>query len=94
MATVYVIQVWVYHGVGTQGWRTARQRSGEPYRFRTCEAALSAMREHFGNLREGSSVRVHAITEAADASATRAAPLDPSANNATPHPHRPGDPRP
>lgn len=64
MATVYVIQVWVFHGVGTQGWRTVRRQFGDhPYRFRTREAALAAMRQHFGNLAEGSSVRVHAVTE-------------------------------
>ena len=63
MSTVYVIQVWVFHGVGTQGWRTVTRRFGEPYQFQTREAALEAMREHFGNLREGNSVRVHAISE-------------------------------
>lgn len=62
MSTVYVIQVWVFHGVGTQGWRTVTQRFGEPYRFRTRESALEAMREHFGNLQEGTSVRVHMLT--------------------------------
>lgn len=64
MATVYVIQVWVFHGVGTQGWRTVRRSFGEhPYRFLTRESALAAMREHFGNLAEGSSVRVHEVNE-------------------------------
>jgi hypothetical protein len=63
MATVYVIQVWVHHGVGTQGWRSVGRRVGEHYRFRTREAALDAMRQHFGNLQEGHSVRVQAIEE-------------------------------
>lgn len=63
MATVYVIQVWAYHGSGMQGWRTASRRAGVPYRFRTREAAVAAMREHFGNLREGVGVRVHAIPD-------------------------------
>jgi hypothetical protein len=63
MATVYVIQVWVHHGVGTQGWRSGGRRVGEHYRFRTRGAALDAMRQHFGNLREDHSVRVHAIEE-------------------------------
>jgi hypothetical protein len=63
MATVYVIQVWVHHGVGTQGWRSVGRRVGEHYRFRTRGAALDAMRQHFGNLREDHSVRVHAIED-------------------------------
>jgi hypothetical protein len=63
MATVYVIQIWVHHGVGTQGWRSVGRRVGEHYRFSTREAALEAMRQHFGNLQEGHSVRVHAIEE-------------------------------
>ncbi len=66
MATVYVIQVWAYHGSGMQGWRTASRQAGVPYRFSTREAAEAAMREHFGNLREGVGVRVHAVVEAGD----------------------------
>jgi hypothetical protein len=61
MSEVYVIQVWAYHGVGTQGWRTVSQRFGEPYVFRTRAAAEAAMRKHFGNLRQGSSVRVQSM---------------------------------
>jgi hypothetical protein len=61
MPVVYVIQVMAYHGVGTQGWRTVSRKTGEPYRFRTREAALEAMRTHFANLREGIHVRVQAL---------------------------------
>ena len=59
----YVIQVWAYHGSGMQGWRTASRQAGEPYRFRTREAALEAMQTHFSNLREGVSVRVHEVED-------------------------------
>lgn len=61
MAELYVIQVWAYHGVGTQGWRTVSRRSGEPYVFRSRQDAEAAMRKHFGSLREGSGVRVHTL---------------------------------
>jgi hypothetical protein len=61
MPVVYVIQVMAYHGVGTQGWRTVSRKTGEPYRFRTREAALEVMRAHFANLREGIHVRVQAL---------------------------------
>lgn len=70
MAKVYVIQVWAYHGSGMQGWRTASRQAGVPYQFHTREAAVAAMREHFGNLREGVSVRVQAISEETAADAT------------------------
>ncbi|PON16549.1 hypothetical protein C2W62_17900 [Candidatus Entotheonella serta] len=63
MAIFYVIQVWAYHGSGMQGWRTASRQAGVPYRFRTREAAVTAMQEHFGNLREGVGVRVHAVSD-------------------------------
>jgi hypothetical protein len=66
MATIYVIQVWAYHGSGMQGWRTVSRRVGEHYRFRTRNEALQAMRTHFGNLREGSGVRVHEIADHTD----------------------------
>jgi len=62
MAAFYVIQVWAYHGSGMQGWRTASRQAGIPYRFHTREAAVAAMREHFSNLREGSGVRVQAMS--------------------------------
>ena len=61
MATVYVIQVWAYHGSGMQGWRTVSRRAGEHYLFHSRHDAVQAMRTHFANLREGSGVRVHAI---------------------------------
>jgi len=61
MAVVYVIQVMARHGVGSQGWRTVRRSSGEPYCFQTREAALAALRRHFPALREERDVRVHAM---------------------------------
>ncbi|ETW92117.1 MAG: hypothetical protein ETSY1_45060 [Candidatus Entotheonella factor] len=67
MATYYVIQVWAYHGSGMQGWRTASRQAGVPYRFSSREAAEAAMREHFGNLREGVGVRVHAVSDGPEA---------------------------
>lgn len=85
MGTYYVIQVWAYHGVGTQGWRMVNQRAGEPFRFRTREEAKAAMRQHFGNLREGVSVRVHAVV---------GEPLEPTANITPPRPRPPADPSP
>ena len=63
MSIVYVIQVMAHHGVGTQGWRTVGPRVGQPFLFRTREAATEAMRRHFGNLREGINVRVQAVSE-------------------------------
>jgi hypothetical protein len=85
MDTYYVIQVWAYHGVGTQGWRMVNQRAGEPFRFRTREEAETAMQEHFGNLREGVSVRVREM--AGESS-------EPRADIAPPHPPPPADPSP
>jgi hypothetical protein len=61
MPVVYVIQVMAYHGVGTQGWRTVSRKTGEPYCFRTREAALEVMRTRFANLREDLHVRVQAL---------------------------------
>jgi hypothetical protein len=69
MPVVYVIQVMAYHGVGTQGWRTVSRKTGEPYRFRTREAALEVMRTHFANLREGIHVRVQALHDNPERSA-------------------------
>jgi hypothetical protein len=69
MAMFYVIQVWAYHGSGMQGWRTASRQTGAPYRFRTREAAVATMREHFGNLHEGTGVRVHGISDCPTAEA-------------------------
>jgi hypothetical protein len=59
---VYVIQVMARHGVGSQGWRTVRRPSGEPYCFQTCAAALAALRKHFPALREEHDVRVYALS--------------------------------
>jgi hypothetical protein len=63
MAVIYVIQVMARHGVGSQGWRTVRRPSGEPYCFQTCAVATAALRKHFPNLREDRDVRVHAMTD-------------------------------
>lgn len=76
MSVVYVIQVMAHHGVGTQGWRTVSRRSGEPYRFRTREMALEAMRTHFANLREGINVRVQALADAPQGLATPVVPRE------------------
>ncbi len=62
---VYVIQVRARHGVGTEGWRTVRRPTGDPYCFRTREAALAALRRHFPALREGEDVRIHTLTDTA-----------------------------
>jgi hypothetical protein len=83
MGTYYVIQVWAYHGVGTQGWRMVNQRAGEPFRFRTREEAEAAMRQHFGNLRAGVSVRVHEVAEE---------PPEPTAKSAPSHRRPPVNP--
>ena len=82
MAVFYVIQVWAYHGVGTQGWRTVDRKVGSPYRFHTREAALAAMRQHFSNLREGISVRVHEKVEETDEQTQETVPPDSSAKSA------------
>lgn len=62
MDVVYVIQVMAHHGYGLEGWRTVRKASGEPYCFHSYEAARVALRQHFGNLREGINVRVHTLS--------------------------------
>jgi hypothetical protein len=59
---LYVIQVMARHGVGSQGWRTVRRPSGEPYYFQTHAAALAALRRHFPVLRENHDVRVHTVS--------------------------------
>jgi hypothetical protein len=81
MAVVYVIQVMARHGVGSQGWRTVRRSSGEPYYFQTHAAALTALRKHFSTLREGHDVRVYAIEEAPERSIRLAAPPAPDASS-------------
>ena len=70
MALVYVLQVIAYHGGGIKGWRTVRKPGGEPYAFQTRQAAEEALRQHFSNLRDGLTVRVHAM-EAATAPLSR-----------------------
>lgn len=92
MAVIYVIQVMARHGVGSQGWRTVRRPSGEPYYFQTYAAALTALREHFPALREDCDVRVHALADEPGSPASPAAPQAPTASSM---PHRqcsPGDP--
>ena len=70
MAHLYVIQVMAHHGYGLEGWRTVRKAGGDPYGFRSYDAAQAALREHFPTLREGLNVRVHRLVptgEPADA---------------------------
>ncbi len=74
MATVYVIQVWAFHGGGIQGWRTASRGYRQPYCFQTREAAVEAMQVHFGNLQQGQSVRVHEVDATPALLASLAAP--------------------
>jgi hypothetical protein len=82
MAVVYVIQVMARHGVGSQGWRTVRRASGEPYCFQTHAAALTVLREHFSALREERDVRVHAIAQEPESLMNLAAPPAPVASSA------------
>lgn len=79
MTKVYVIQIWAFHGGGIQGWRTVSRAYRQPYCFRTREAAVAAMQEHFGNLQQGKSVRVHAVDATPELLASLAAP--PEASN-------------
>lgn len=65
MAVVFVLQVIAYHGGGIKGWRTVRKPNGAPYVFQTRAAAEEALRQHFSNLRDGFTVRVHAMDTAA-----------------------------
>ena len=83
MTAVYVIQVMARHGVGSQGWRTVRRPSGEPYCFQTHAAALQVLREHFPALREDRDVRVHAVADEPSRSVRPTAPQPP---------HQLGDP--
>ena len=73
MVVVYVLQVIAYHGGGIKGWRTVRKPNGKPYVFQTREAAEAALQHYFSNLRDGHTVRVHAMEEEA---APRAMPTD------------------
>ena len=70
MADIYVIQVMAHHGYGLEGWRTVRKAGGAPYGFRSLDAALAALREHFPTLREGLNVRVHRLAQPGDAADT------------------------
>jgi hypothetical protein len=69
------------HGVGSQGWRTVRRPSGEPYCFQTHDAALAALRKHFPALREEYDVRVHVLTDAPGGQSTPTLLLAPTASN-------------
>ena len=88
MAVVYVLQVIAYHGGGIKGWRTVRKPSGEPYSYQTRAAAEAALRQHFGNLRQGVTVRVHAMDAEAAQDPLPAVQKDPTSSSA-PAPRRP-----
>jgi hypothetical protein len=94
MAVVYVIQVMARHGVGSQGWRTVRRPSGEPYCFQTHTAALTALRKHFSALREERDVRVHAITPEPGSSISLAVPSTPVVSSAPQRPCQSREPCP
>ena len=94
MAVVYVIQVIAYHGGGIKGWRTVRKPSGEPYSFQTREAAEAALQQHFSNLRDGLTVRVHSMEEDVAQHIMPAVPRDPTTSSAPALRHRPADPCP
>ena len=94
MAVVYVIQVIAYHGGGIKGWRTVRKPSGEPYSFQTREAAEAALQQHFSNLRDGLTVRVHTMDEDSAQRAMPTVPRDPTASGAPAPLHQPADPYP
>ena len=94
MAVVYVIQVMAHHGYGLEGWRTVRKPSGEPYSFATREAAQTALRQHFSNLRDGLNVRVHSMDAETVQHTMLAVPRDPTASNAPAPRHQPADPCP
>jgi hypothetical protein len=94
MAMVYVLQVMAHHGYGLEGWRTVRKPSGEPYSFATHTAAQAALLQHFGNLRDGLNVRVHAMDDQTAQRAMPAVPRESAASSAPALPHRPGEPCP
>jgi hypothetical protein len=94
MAVVYVIQVMARHGVGSQGWRTVRRPSGEPYCFQTHIAALTALRKHFPALCEERDVRVHAIADEPESAISLAVPPAPAASSMPQHPCPPREPCP
>ena len=94
MAVVYVLQVIAYHGGGIKGWRTVRKPSGEAYGFQTREAAEAALQQHFGNLRDGLTVRVHSLEDDAVQNPMPAVPRDPTASSAPAPLRQPADPCP
>jgi hypothetical protein len=94
VVVVYVLQVIAQHGYGLEGWRTVRKPSGEPYSFETRAAAQAALQQHFGNLRDGVNVRVHAMDTEAAQRAIPAVQRDPTSSSAPVPPHRPADPFP
>ena len=94
MAVVYMIQVMAHHGYGLEGWRTVRKPSGEPYCFKTYEAAQAALQQHFSNLRDGLNVRVHSMDAEAAQHTMPAVPRDPTSSSAPAPLHQPADPCP
>ena len=94
MAVVYVLQVMAHHGYGLVGWRTVRKPSGAPYGFETHEAAQAALQQHFSNLRDGLSVRVHAMDTEVAQRAMPVVPRDPTSSSALAPPHPLADPSP
>jgi hypothetical protein len=92
ITAIYVIQVMARHGVGSQGWRTVRRPSGEPYCFQTHDAALAALRQHFPALREGHDVRVQALAAPLESRPTPARLQDPTVHTRPPPPHLPDKP--
>jgi hypothetical protein len=84
VTVLYVIQVMARHGVGSQGWRTVRRPSGEPYCFQTHDAALAALRQHFPALREDHDVRVQALAAPLESQPTPALPQDPTVRTVPP----------
>jgi hypothetical protein len=86
VAVIYVIQVMARHGVGSQGWRTVRRPSGEPYCFQTHDAALAALRQHFPALREDRDVRVQALAAPLQSQPTPVLPQDSTVRTVPPPP--------
>jgi hypothetical protein len=93
VAVIYVIQVMARHGVGSQGWRTVRRPSGEPYCFQTHDAALAALRQHFPALREGHDVRVQTLSALLENRPDPALPQEPTVRTTAQPPPPPDKPR-
>jgi len=94
MAVVYMIQVMAHHGYGLEGWRTVRKPSGEPYCFKTYEAAQAALQQHFSNLRDGLNVRVYSMDAEAAQHTMPAVPRDPTASSVPAPRQQPAEPCP